>query len=145
MTELPPHDSRARRPRPRRPAIPDRGVSPRDVVGIGHVVLGALALGGAVSSLVMVAGAGAMVVAVPLAVIGAVTALAGLWLKDGQRRGALLAGGLDLVRLLLLVLAWPSASLLDLVLTVALLAGVVWVYPTLSAIDVGRLARPPRG
>jgi hypothetical protein len=128
--------------------VPDRGVTPRDVVGIGHVVLGASALGGALFGAVMGVdhGAlGALIVSGLLAAIGVVTAVAGLWLKDGQRRGGLLAGGLDLARLLLLVLAWPRTSLLDVVLTVGLLGGVLWVYPTLGATDAGRLARPPRG
>ena len=136
-----------RRPRGRRPAVPTQGLTALDVVGIGHVVLGALALGGALVGVVTsmdTAPLGALVVFGLLALVGGLTALAGLWLRDGQRRGAILAAGLDVARLLLLLLAWPRTSGLDLVLTLALLVGVLWVWPSLPARNAEPPGRPPR-
>jgi hypothetical protein len=65
-------------------------------------------------------------------VTAAVMALAGLWMRDGRRAGALLALPIDVLCVLLALIA-PVGSLLDLAVAVALLGSVLWVLPTLGA------------
>lgn len=96
------------------------------------MVVGALVLSQAVLGLVL-AGAELPGLVLPLgitAALGAAMGLAGLWLRDGVRRGAWLAAALDGLRVLL-VLVVPSVSALDVLVAVGLLAGVIWVWPEL--------------
>lgn len=63
------------------------------------------------------------------------TIVAGLWLRDGRRRGAALAAVLDGVRVVLLVVAARDVTL-EVVLAAVLWAGVIWLWPTLGATEV---------
>ena len=67
-----------------------------------------------------------------LLILAAMCLLAGLWLRDGQRRGAILAAVLDSARLALLLLS-PGRFGLDSVVTLGLLVGAIAVLPTLSS------------
>lgn len=100
------------------------------------MVAGALVLSQAVLRLVL-AGTALPRVALPLGVtasLGAAMALAGLWMRDGVRRGAWLAAALDGLRVLL-VLVVPSVSALDVLVAVGLLAGVIWAWPDLPPLS----------
>lgn len=126
---------RPARPTRRRPVVPVYRVSAQDVVGGAHVVAGAMAAVPALFALAMTAehgSAGARVAAGVMLLLGGGLAAAGLWLRDGQRRGAVLAVVLDGLRLLLLLLALPRAGALDLACGAGLLGGAVWLWPTLG-------------
>ena len=57
--------------------------------------------------------------------------LAGLWLRDGRPRGAVLAVVLD--SMLLVLLLWAARDItLDAMLAAALLGAVIWLWPTLA-------------
>ena len=53
-----------------------------------------------------------------------------MWLRDGRRRGAILAAVMGLLRVVVLVVSGSFG--VDLVLTVLLLIGVGYVWPTLT-------------
>ena len=119
----------------RRPLVPVHRVSARDLVGVAHVVAGAMAATAALFVLVMTAeygSAGDRVTAAVMLLLGGGLAAAGLWLRDGRRRGAVLAVALDGLRLLLLLLALPRTGALDLAFAAALLGGTIWLWPTLG-------------
>ena len=104
-----------------------------DVVGFGHIILGALGVVSAGVSIIFMGAftleaAGASLL---LLTVAGLTVLAGLWIRDGHRRGAILAAGLDVCRLAVLVLAGSLG--VDMVLTIALLIGAIWVLPMLSS------------
>ena len=106
------------------------------MVGLAHVVLGALSLGTGIFGLVFAVngvgmGTGGLIANGLLLVSAVMTVLAGLWIRDGRRAGALLALPIDGLRVVLALVA-PAGSLLDLVASVALLGGVLWVLPTLG-------------
>jgi hypothetical protein len=122
--------------RRRRPVVPTARTSARDVVGVAHVAAGAVAVCVALFAFVMTAEygtAGERVGAGVTLLLGAGLAAAGLWIRDGQRRGAVLAAALDGLRVLAVALAYPRGSGPDLVLSLLLLGGVVWLWPTLAA------------
>ena len=133
----------ARATRRRRPVVPVHRVGARDVVGVAHVVAGAMAAAPALFVLVMTAEYGSVgdrVVAAAMLLLGGGLAAAGLWLRDGRRRGAVLAVVLDGLRLLLLLLALPRTGVLDLAFGAGLLGGALWLWPTLGH-DAGPGAR----
>lgn len=102
-------------------------------IGMAHVILGAVGL--------VSAGAGVLTAAVmsPLFVIPVVvralleglTCYAGLMIGDGLRKGALLAIGTGVIRVVLLV--FMSSFGVTLAVTVVLGAAVVWILPTLTS------------
>lgn len=127
----------ARPPRRDRVPVPG-GIGLTDVVGIGHVVAGALALGSGLFALVFGAESApvtALVSGAVLLVVGAGSALAGLWLRDGRRRGAALAAPLDVLRVAVALVAGDAFGI---AVAVLLLAGLVAVWPTLGATAVAR-------
>lgn len=103
----------------------------RDIVGGAHVVLGAIGLVGLVVAFMF---AGSITASLPglivLAITQGATVLGGLWLRDGRRRGAILASVMGLLRVVVLVVSGSFG--VDLVLTVTLLVGVGYVWPTLT-------------
>lgn len=107
------------------------GTSVRDIVGGAHVVLGAIGLVGLVVAFMF---AGSITASLPglivLANTQGATVLGGLWLRDGRRRGAILAAVMGLLRVVVLVVSGSFG--VDLVLTVILLVGVGYVWPTLT-------------
>ena len=107
------------------------GTSVRDIVGGAHVVLGAIGLVGLVVAFMF---AGSITASLPglivLAITQRATVLGGLWLRDGRRRGAILASVMGLLRVVVLVVSGSFG--VDLVLTVTLLVGVGYVWPTLT-------------
>lgn len=107
------------------------GTSVRDIVGGAHVVLGAIGLVGLVVAFMF---AGSITASLPglivLAITQGATVLGGLWLRDGRRRGAILASVMGLLRVVVLVVSGSFG--VDLVLTVTLLVGVGYVWPTLT-------------
>lgn len=107
------------------------GTSVRDIVGGAHVVLGAIGLVGLVVAFMF---AGSITASLPglivLAITQGATVLGGLWLRDGRRRGAILASVMGLLRVVVLVVSGSFG--VDLVLTVLLLIGVGYVWPTLT-------------
>ena len=107
------------------------GTSVRDIVGGAHVVLGAIGLVGLVVAFMF---AGSITASLPglivLANTQGATVLGGLWLRDGRRRGAILAAVMGLLRVVVLVVSGSFG--VDLVLTVLLLIGVGFVWPTLT-------------
>ncbi len=107
------------------------GTSVRDIVGGAHVVLGAIGLVGLVVAFMF---AGSITASLPglivLAITQGATVLGGLWLRDGRRRGAILAAVMGLLRVVVLVVSGSFG--VDLVLTVILLVGVGYVWPTLT-------------
>ncbi len=107
------------------------GTSVRDIVGGAHVVLGAIGLVGLVVAFMF---AGSITASLPglivLAITQGATVLGGLWLRDGRRRGAILAAVMGLLRVVVLVVRGSFG--VDLVLTVILLVGVGYVWPTLT-------------
>ncbi len=107
------------------------GTSVRDIVGGAHVVLGAIGLVGLVVAFMF---AGSITASLPglivLAITQGATVLGGLWLRDGRRRGAILASVMGLLRVVVLVVSGSFG--VDLVLTVILLVGVGYVWPTLT-------------
>lgn len=107
------------------------GTSVRDIVGGAHVVLGAIGLVGLVVAFMF---AGSITASLPglivLAITQGATVLGGLWLRDGRRRGAILAAVMGLLRVVVLVVSGSFG--VDLVLTVLLLIGVGYVWPTLT-------------
>ncbi|HLL91021.1 MAG TPA: hypothetical protein VK324_17100 [Tepidisphaeraceae bacterium] len=112
-----------------------RRVSAQDVVGGAHVVAGAMAVGPALFVLAMTAehgSAGERVAAGAMLLLGGGLAAAGLWLRDGQRRGAVLAVALDGLRVVLLLLAFPRTGALDFAFAAGLLGGAIWLWPTLE-------------
>jgi hypothetical protein len=116
--------------------VPVHRVSARDVVGIAHVVAGAMAAVPALFVLAMTAeygSAGERVAAGAMLLLGGGLAAAGVWLRDGQRRGAVLAVMLDGLRLVLLLLSLPRAGALDLAFAAGLLGGALWVWPALGS------------
>ena len=136
-SKTPPAGSPMRRTRTarRRPIVPVHRVGARDVVGVAHVAAGAMAAVAALFVLAMTAehgSAGERVTAAVMLLLGGGLATAGLWLRDGRRRGAVLAVALDGLRLLLLLLALPRSGALDLAFALALLGGTVWLWPTLD-------------
>jgi len=75
-----------------------------------------MAVGPALFVLAMTAehgSAGERVAAGAMLLLGGGLAAAGLWLRDGQRRGAVLAVALDGLRVVLLLLAFPRTGALD--------------------------------
>jgi hypothetical protein len=64
-------------------------------------------------------------------VMAVATILAGLWLRDGRPRGAVLAIVVDGVRLVLLVLA-TRAITFDVLLAAGLLGAAIWLWPELG-------------
>lgn len=115
---------------------------------MGHVVLGAInvaSAGFAMMWSVDVFGLRAIIVYGVLAVIGGLTVLAGLWIRDGAPRGAMLAAALDVGRVALLVLGASSAKLMDVVVTVGALAGALWILPELRAERAAQAERARRG
>ena len=64
-----------------------------------------------------------------LLILAAMCLLAGLWLRDGQRRGAILAAVLDGS----LLLFSPARFGLDTLVTLGLLVGAIAVLPMLSS------------
>ena len=107
------------------------GTSVRDIVGGAHVVLGAIGLVGLVVAFMF---AGSITASLPglivLAITQGATVLGGLWLRDGRRRGAILAAVMGLLRVVVLVVSGSFG--VDLVLTGLLLIGVGFVWPTLT-------------
>ncbi len=105
-----------------------------DLVGLAHVIIGAIALGGGLLSVMFLESLSLRTVAGPLIllILAAICLLAGLWLRDGQRRGAMLAAVLDGARLSLLLLS-PARFGLDTLVTLGLLVGAIAVLPTLSS------------
>ncbi len=107
------------------------GTSVRDIVGGAHVVLGAIGLVGLVVAFMF---AGSITASLPGLIVLAITqrapVLGGLWLRDGRRRGAILASVMGLLRVVVLVVSGSFG--VDLVLTVTLLVGVGYVWPTLT-------------
>ncbi len=107
------------------------GTSVRDIVGGAHVVLGAIGLVGLVVAFMF---AGSISASLPglivLAITQGATVLGGLWLRDGRRRGAILASVMGLLRVVVLVVSGSFG--VDLVLTGLLLIGVGFVWPTLT-------------
>lgn len=108
------------------------GTSIRDIVGGAHVVIGAIGLVGLAVAFIF---AGSITASLPglivLAITQGATVLGGLWLRDGRRRGAIVASVMGMLRVVVLVVRGSFG--VDLVLTVLLLVGVVYVWPTLSA------------
>jgi len=120
----------------RQPAADPSSLSPLAIVGGAHVVVGAWILVQTALALLL-AGSEMMDVLASSAIsgtLGVAMALAGLWLRDGRRRGAMMAAALDGLRVLL-VLFIGETSTLDILLAVALLAGVVWVWPLLGTVE----------
>lgn len=112
-------------------------MTPRDIVGLAHVIVGAYGLFvGTFGTLFAfsVPTPAMLVLSVGLVATGLLTVLAGLWLRDGRPRGAVLAAVLDSLRLALLVWAQRDISV-DVILTAGLLGAVVWLWPTLGDED----------
>jgi predicted benzoate:H+ symporter BenE len=109
-------------------------MQPTDIVGLAHVVLGAIGFVGAgIAFLFSGPAPGVALVLAVLMLIGpALTVLAGLWLRDGQRRGATLAVVVDVSRIALLAITGALFSL-STALIAAMLIGAVWLWPTLEA------------
>ncbi len=105
------------------------GITLLDVVGLAHVVFGAIGLISGGMALLFAGAFSAHALWEPVfqLLVAALMILAGLWLRDGERRGAWLAAGLDAVRLVLFLSASGGVDLIAL----ALLLGVVWLLPTL--------------
>ncbi len=105
-----------------------------DLVGLAHVIIGAIALGGGLLSVMFLESLSLRTVAGPLILLtlAAMCLLAGLWLRDGRRRGAILAAVLDGARLSLLLFS-PARFGLDTLVTLGLLVGAIAVLPTLSS------------
>lgn len=145
-----PGTARSRRSTRRRLDIGGDGIAPRDLVGIAHVAFGAIGVSGAaiaMMALVDRAGLEALLLSGTLALVGGAGVLAGLWIRDGRWRGAVLAAVLDLAHLALMLLGSGRAGLLDVVLRVALLGGALWIMPELwgeRATAAERATRPGR-
>ena len=126
-------------PRPRRAlrwtSRQSGALSPHVVIGLAHVVLGAIGVLGDVRTVVVGSDFAAPISVVVSLCIGAVAAgalvVAGLWLADGRRRGALLAGAMDAVRCLVLLYTGSSVTLAFGV-TLALGVAALWVLPQLA-------------
>jgi hypothetical protein len=103
----------------------------QNVVGLAHVVLGAYVLTSAGFAFLF-ANVFSLWVPVLLLFQAALLVVAGLWLRDGRRRGAVLAGVLDGVRLVMQLLLSQSIGL-DALISLALLAAVGWLLPTLRS------------
>lgn len=103
----------------------------QNVVGLAHVVLGAYVLASAGFAFLF-ADVFSLWVPVLLLFQAALLVVAGLWLRDGRRRGAVLAGVLDGVRLVMQLLLSQSIGL-DALISLALLAAVGWLLPTLRS------------
>ena len=103
----------------------------QNVVGLAHVVLGAYILASAGFTFLF-ADVFSLWVPVLLVFQAALMVVAGLWLRDGRRRGAVLAGVLDGARLVMQLLLSQSIGL-DVVVSLALLAAVGWLLPTLHS------------
>lgn len=106
---------------------------PHVVVGIAHVVMGALRVLNLMVFTLATGGASALssYSAIMIAVAGG-TVLGGLWLADGRRRGALLAFAMDAMHVLLLLFVSRPSSTLDLILNAALAVAVIWVLPRMT-------------
>ena len=104
------------------------------VIGIAHVVLGAMSVFGVLIAVVFGSN-GVPQPALFMMAIGAVAAvlqiLGGLWLADRRRRGAVLSLGMDAVQCVGLALSGMLVSL-SFILTLALGVAVIWVLPHLE-------------
>lgn len=109
----------------------------QSVIGFAHIGLGALNLVTGIAALSF-----ASVGSFPLPAIAGVVLiggaalmiLAGLWIRDGLRKGAYLAAALDAVRATLLLLVSVELSV-DVILAIGMLAATVWLLPTLGAVE----------
>ncbi len=123
---------------PRKPALHrsrslQTGPVPHVVVGFAHVAVGALVvLGFLVFTLATGGGALLTLATVATAALAGASVLGGLWLADGQRRGAYLALIMDAARVLFLLFAGGQRNYFDLILNVALGVAVIWVLPQLT-------------
>ncbi len=122
-----------------RPALTTRGddhdrLRVRDMVGGAHVILGALGFVGLMVSAIF----GDLFISTQWLIgmgigglINGATVLSGLWIRDGKSRGAAVGALLAAVRIALSV--YRQNFGLDLMIAAVLLAGVVYVWPSLSA------------
>ena len=136
--------ARTRRALPRVLTNAGNGLDARNVVGLAHIVLGAIGLSSGLFGVVFAANDGETVrLIVHAAALGTglLIILAGLWLREGRRRGAVLAAVLDSARLILLLWATRNFTL-DVILAGAFLASVIWLWPTLSHEEVEAPSRP---
>jgi hypothetical protein len=123
---------------PNRPAMKrsremQSGPAAHVIVGIAHVIAGAVAALNFVFFTLLTDGNAVLTpISVILAMLAAVTLLGGLWLADGKRRGAFLALSVDALRLLLSFVATGGWSAIGLLINVALGAAVIWVLPRLN-------------
>ncbi len=113
--------------------------APATVIGFAQLLLGAFGIVAVGLALLFANSLSVlMVVAVAIrSVVAALTCLAGLWIADGRRRGALLAIVCDLVQLV--VLAVTAQWGVELALAAALVVATVWLLPSLEV-----PMRPPR-
>lgn len=110
-------------------------ITARDVIGLAHIIVGSAGLlTGTIGVMFSETGASPAPIGLFVAVIVSALAmiLAGLWLRDGKRRGAMLAVVVDILRLGLVMLASRSINF-EVLLAVGLLGAVVWVWPDLES------------
>lgn len=110
---------------------------PQTYVGIAHIAFGALGLiTGTLGILFALSGvAGWLLVGyIGMVALAGLTIVAGLWLHDGHRRGAILAAATDGLRLLLALLVTHPLSL-DVLMPAGLLGAIFWLWPTLERLD----------
>jgi hypothetical protein len=106
---------------------------PHVVVGIAHVVTGALRVLNFMVFTLATGGAAVLsAYSATMIVVAGVTVLGGLWLADGRRRGALLTFAMDAVHVVMLFVVSPGSSTLDLIVNAALAVAVIWVLPRMT-------------
>ena len=115
---------------------PPATFSLRNVVGVAHIALGAMSFfNGFVAISFPSIGVGlAMKLAVGgvLFAVAAALVLAGLSMRDGQRRGAYVSIGVNGIRAVFFLAVTRGFSA-DFVLAAALLSGAVWLLPQLGS------------
>ena len=117
------------------------GLSAHTIIGFAHVALGALGVLGVLMTIVFGSGMPAAAV-LPGVVLSAVASgalvLAGLWLAEGRKRGAVLAASMDAARCALLAYSGGIFTL-DVLLSLVLGGASIWILPQLE------LPTPRRG
>jgi hypothetical protein len=134
--------ARSRRTRPLGGTLQQSsGPTVSTVIGFAHVARGAVGVLGLAVTLAFnrpTSMADGVVALLLLALSSVGLVVAGLWLADGRKRGAVLAVGLDVVSIALLLFGGRIASL-DFGISLALGAAALWVLPQL---ELPSLPRP---
>lgn len=121
----------------------DEGAStPKMLIGFSHLGLGAIGTVSAGAGLLFAPTISLLEIGAPLAllVFSLLTCLAGLWILDDVRRGAILAIAVHLWRIGLLLLGGNIG--IGLGLSLVLLACVVWLLPEFSPAPVSTSGTP---